>query len=152
MSLRAVRVCARTFDPRQTSGLENRWNARGQHVLYLAEHFATAVLENLVYTKRTPTPAHAKWVTIPDGVHVEERKIAELNNLFPGWDHIKDKSVSRNIGAAWLASGTSACLLVPSVPGRPFERNIVLNVDHPDYTRLLWDPTVDLPWDPRLFG
>lgn len=50
-----------------------------------------------------------------------------------------------------MAAGASACLIVPSVPGRPYERNIVLNPLHPDYVKLAWEPTENIPWDPRLF-
>jgi RES domain-containing protein len=149
MPIRAVRVCARTQDPLRTTGRQNRWNASGQHVLYLAEHFATAVLETLVHVATTaPPPAHARWVTIGDDVRVEERKGADLPL---GWDDPDDQSVARAVGAAWVNSAASACLMVPSVPGRPYERNIVVNTTHPDFPKLVWEATRLVPWDPRLF-
>jgi len=150
MPIRAVRVCSRTRNPLLTSGRQNRWNRSGQHVLYLAEHFATAVLESVVHAATTaPPPAHAQWVTIPDDVVVLELSAA---NLPPGWDDPDDQSVARARGATWVAAGNSACLMVPSVPGRPYERNIVVNSVHPDYPRLAWDPLEIVPWDPRLFA
>ena len=42
-------------------------------------------------------------------------------------------------------------LLVPSLPGRPFEHNLVLNTTHVDARKLQWDNTVDIRWDPPLF-
>lgn len=149
MPMRAVRVCAQTLDPLRASGLQNRWNSSGQHVLYLAEHFATAVLENVVHVATTvPPPAHAKWVTIGDDIGVIEHT---ADKLPAGWDDPDDQSVARAIGAAWVTSAASACLIVPSVPGRPFERNIVLNTAHPDFPKLVWEATQVVPWDTRLF-
>lgn len=150
MPIRAVRVCSRTRPPLLTSGRANRWNSLGQHVLYLAEHFATAVLESVVHAATTaPPPAHAQWVTIPDDVAVLE---LDGGRLPAGWDEPDDQSVARAQGARWVAAGSSACLLVPSVPGRPYERNIVVSTSHPDYAKLVWDAPEDVPWDPRLFA
>jgi RES domain-containing protein len=150
MSIRAVRVCARTLDSLQTSGRQNRWNASGQHVLYLAEHFATAVLETVVHVATTaPPPAHARWVTIGDDIAVVERTVADLPD---GWDDPNDQSIARRVGAEWFESGSGVGLIVPSVPGRPYERNVVLNATHPDFPRLVWEPVELVPWDPRLFA
>ncbi|MCL4235272.1 MAG: RES domain-containing protein [Deltaproteobacteria bacterium] len=150
MPLRAVRVCARTLDPLHAGGRPNRWNASGQRVLYLAEHFATSVLETVVHVATTaPPPAHAKWVTIGDDIAVTEFTEADLPR---GWDDPDDQTVARAVGAEWANSGASACLIVPSVPGHPYERNIVLNTEHPDFAKLGWEATELVPWDPRLFG
>lgn len=150
MPLRAVRVCARTLDPLHATGRPNRWNASGQRVLYLAEHFATAVLETVVHVATTaPPPAHAKWVTIGDDIAVTEFTEADLP---PRWNDPDDQSVARAVGDAWVTAARSACLIVPSVPGRPYERNIVLNASHPDFAKLRWETTTLVPWDPRLFG
>lgn len=51
-------------------------------MLYLPEHFATAVLESVVHMATTaPPPAHAQWVTITDEVAV-----LELN----AWTYLQD--------------------------------------------------------------
>ena len=72
MPRRAMRLCARTRDPARASGRAQRWNADSQLVLYLSEHFGTAVLESVVHADAAPPlPAHAAWVTIPDNVSTE---------------------------------------------------------------------------------
>ncbi len=150
MPRRAVRVCARTYDPTQPSGRANRWNATDQFVLYLSEHFGTAVLESVVHADAAPPlPAHAAWVTIPDEVSVEELAGPALP---VGWDDPDDHSQARAVGARWYHDQRSACLTVPSVPGRPFERNLVINVTHRNVAKLQWERAVEVPWDPRLFG
>lgn len=148
MTLRAVRVTARTYDPRRASGRENRWNTAGQAVLYLSEHFSTALLEALVHSSRTPVPSQALWATIAEDVSVEVLDTATC----PGWEDPDDQTPARAAGAKWFAGQGSACLLVPSVPGRPFDRNIVVNTTHPHAAKIIWEPPVDIPWDPRLFG
>ena len=150
MALRAVRVCARTWLPRKASGKANRWNAADQFVVYLSEHFGTAMLESVVHAASAPPPpAHAVWALIPDGVAVEELEAAALPT---GWDDPHDLTIARTIGAAWYESGRSVALLVPSVPGRPFERNVVINTTHAKWPEVAWGAVEDIPWDPRLFG
>jgi RES domain-containing protein len=148
MPRRAVRVCARTYDPQRSSGRANRWNAAEQRVLYLSEHFGTAVLETIVHADLTPPPPSvAAWATIPDDVSVEELDAAAL---LAGWDDPDDSAHARRIGAEWYREMRSACLVVPSIPGRPFEYNLVLNTRHPDAARIHWDAVVEIPWDERL--
>lgn len=146
--LRAVRVTARTYEPLRASGRENRWNAAGQPVLYLSEHFSTALLEALVHSGGMPVPSHAVWATIADDVSVEELDTA----ICPGWENPDDQTAARAAGARWFSEQRSACLIVPSIPGRPFERNVVVNTTHPLGASIAWETAVDVPWDPRLFG
>jgi RES domain-containing protein len=149
MPLRAVRVCTRTYDPRKASGRANRWNAVDQFVLYLSEHFGTAILESVVHAgKAPPPPSHASWATIPDDV-IEEIDVVALPT---GWEDPDDLSTARAVGSKWYAEARSAALIVPSIPGRPFERNVVLNTVHPDVREISWESIIEIPWDPRLFG
>lgn len=150
MPLRAVRLCGRTYDPRKPSGRPSRWNDTGQLVLYLAEHFGTAVLESVVHAgPAAPPPAHASWADIPDIVSRETLAPAALS---AGWEDPDDLAAARAVGSAWYTAAKSAILIVPSVPGRPFERNVVINTTHPDAALIAWSPPGMIPWDPRLFA
>jgi RES domain-containing protein len=147
--LRAVRVCARTYDPKKASGRANRWNAADQLVLYLSEHFGTAVLESVVHAgKAPPLPAHAAWVTIPD----DAIEALDVGALPGGWDDPDELTIARAVGARWYQEERSAALIIPSVPGQPFERNVVINTTHEQAAKIKWEPIVEIPWDPRLFG
>jgi RES domain-containing protein len=119
-------------------------------VLYLAEHFGNALLERMVHADGVmPPPAHAVWVTIPDGLAMETLEESELP---AGWDDPDDAAASRSVGSSWYQHGHTALLVVPSLPGRPFEYNIVLNTTHPDARKLRWGAVIEIPWDARLFG
>jgi RES domain-containing protein len=150
MPHRAVRLCARTLDVRRPSGRPNRWNAQDQLVLYFSRNFGTAVLESVVHASAAPPPpTHASWVTIPDDVTIEQ---VDERSLPAGWDDPDDPHHARRFAARWYAEQRAAFLVVPSLPGRPYEQNLVLNTTHPDAGKVRWERAVDIPWDPRLFG
>jgi hypothetical protein len=108
------------------------------------------MLERVVHAGRVaPPPAHAAWVSVPDDVNVEQHT-AEALPL--GWDDPHDLSVAREVGARWYSEGRSAVLIVPSVPGRPFERNVVINATHVDWPKIEWEAVTQIPWDPRFFA
>lgn len=147
---RAVRVCGRMYDPRKPSGRANRWNAAHERVLYFSEHFGTALLERVVHAGgMAPSPAHAAWITIPHDVGVDR---IDASALPAGWDDPDDATEARLVGSHWYRRGRTALLVVPSLPGQPFECNVVLNTTHPDAERLLWDEAIEIGWDARLFG
>jgi len=52
------------------------------------------------------------------------------------------------IGERWLRESTSAVLSVPSVV-IPTERNFILNPTHPDFTRLVINPSEPFSFDPQ---
>jgi len=57
---------------------------------------------------------------------------------------------SRAAGDAWLATGDSAILRVPSVVFS-VERNVLLNPEHTDFKRIKVVGTEPVRWDDRLF-
>jgi hypothetical protein len=137
--MRAWRLCRRPHADLTGEGARlfgGRWNSRGRAVVYLAEHPALAALEVRVHLdlplELVPDDYVLMGVAVPDGL------IADAE---PG-----DSTVA--VGDAWLASGRSAALRVPSVL-------------MPHAWNILWNPrqgttaTVDLiepfRFDPRLW-
>jgi RES domain-containing protein len=66
-----------------------------------------------------------------------------------GWDAVPDGGAVRAIGDAWLASGSSLALEVPSVLSNE-EKNILIDPSHPDFPRMTFGAPVAFSFDPRL--
>lgn len=126
-----------------------RWTSPRRRVIYTAEHYATAILEQLVHRGRLamPGPHHAMAIFIPDDLPIERFDPA----VHPGWD-IEAAPVARRFGDAWVAASQTPVLAVPSVPGQPAEWNYIINPAHPEAARIRPLDPFDIVWDGRLFG
>jgi len=121
-----------------------RWHHRGLAVVYTAAHRSLALLEILAHLDpRWPLQPMVAWE-----IEVPETFIHTADDLPGDWKSNPD--ATRTYGDAWLASGRSAALLVPSVIV-PVEANVLLNPIHPDF-RFDWvksgPEAVEI--DPRL--
>jgi RES domain-containing protein len=126
-----------------------RWNSPGRLLIYTSEHYSTAILEKLVHAGRTQLPGahHAAAIEIPEDLRIE---LFDPRSA-PGWE-TEDSAVAQAYGDQWHASGRTAVLVVPSLPGQPVERNFIINPAHPDAARIRVTPSFDVTWDGRLFG
>lgn len=146
----AYRTCKRRYDPLDTTGAREvggRWNSPGRGVVYASDSFAGTLLEIIAHAepRRLPGPHHCSRVEIPPDVGVERLEADDL----PGWDD-EDLGASRDFGDAWLREKRTVALLVPAVPARPFGRNVLLDPEHPDFSKLVPEDPVAVSWDPRL--
>jgi RES domain-containing protein len=71
------------------------------------------------------------------------------NGLSSDWMVYPAPPSTKAVGDAWLASGTSVALRVPSVIV-PDESNYLLNPRHPDFNALDFRPPSPFAFDPRL--
>ncbi|MEY2874562.1 MAG: hypothetical protein RLZZ373_1933 [Pseudomonadota bacterium] len=126
-----------------------RWNRQGRPVVYCASTIALAALETTVHlnTDDLPLNRFVVCIEVPPDLWAA-RVVRKAAGLPVGWTARPEGKVSLDIGDAWLASGASVLLAVPSVIV-PEEYNLLINPRHPDATRL---HAVKLrPWffDPR---
>jgi RES domain-containing protein len=124
-----------------------RWNAETSPVIYAGEHYSTAMLEKLVHGNgHLPPNQHFIEITIPPGVPYE---------VFPADHHPEwsraDSAVARAYGDTWQKSKRSLVLIVPSFVAR-IENNILINDEHPDFSKVTWSLAKPVWWDERLFG
>jgi hypothetical protein len=109
------------------------------------------LLELIAHTsvpRRPPRDHVASLLEVP-----EDAGFATLKPPYrPGWDHPSDYRIARGLAAAWLRSGNDLCLEVPSVPGAPIERNLVLNARHHRFGEVRVLETVGPVFDPRVWG
>ena len=123
-----------------------RWNTPATPLIYTSEHYATAMLEKLANGGgRIPPNQHFIEIEIDAGLSYEVFREAD----HPGWaDERQD--VSRAFGELWARELRSLALITPSVAAR-MERNILLNPEHPEFSRVRHGLHLPVWWDQRLF-
>lgn len=113
-----------------------RWNHPGEHVTYAATSISLAAWETRAHFGRgasLPWNRFLVRIDIPDSVWAARQTLSLP--LAVGWDAIPEGRVSRAAGSAWLTSGRTALLVVPSVIINE-EDNVLLNPAHADAVRL----------------
>lgn len=125
-----------------------RWHHRGRPIVYLAESPAGALLEVLVHVQAShaselPMNFQLLEVEVPDDVNCEDVTLPASSP----WQ--SDTTITRRLGDAWLTSGRSLLLRVPSaVVGRSFNR--LFNPSHPMAAQRRVVSAVRYPFDGGL--
>lgn len=147
--MRFYRIADSRYSPESGDGARlhgGRWNSPGRAVIYACETQTGAMLEKLVHTNGR-MPKHQVCVTYeaPNAL----KTISIEPDTVPDWGKA-DMIASRASGDAWLASGASAILRVPSVVFS-VEHNVLLNPGHPDFAKVRIVSIEAVRWDDRLF-
>lgn len=147
--MRFYRIADSRHSPESGEGARlhgGRWNSPGRAVIYACETMTGAMLEKLVHTNGR-MPKHQVCVTYeaPNAL----KSISIEPDAVPGWNE-PDMIASRAAGDAWLEAGDSAILRVPSAVFG-VERNVLLNPDHADFTKVRVVGVEPVRWDDRLF-
>ncbi|KGM33269.1 RES family NAD+ phosphorylase [Inquilinus limosus] len=127
-----------------------RWNSPGVPAVYTSQTRALACLETVVHLNASGLPLNRYLVRveIPDTVWAAARQ--ETAATLPvGWDAEPAGRASIAFGTAWIRSGSSALLIVPSVIV-PEELNVLINPLHPDSARISAAKVRKWIYDPRL--
>lgn len=133
------------------SGSANRWNVKGQQVLYTGASRSLATLE-LVVHKGAIVPADLYTVmviSLPDANHFYTQ--VQTRDLPQNWQSIAAYATLQRIGSNWVEQASSLILKVPSAV-IPFEYNFIINTEHPDFAaNVKLVSTEPYFWDYRLF-
>lgn len=124
-----------------------RWNSKGTRMGYTSSSRALAMMELLVHVGRDNVPATKVLLTI----EIPDKAVVDLMPLPSGWDALPYRSSVQAVGDAWIASGSSLALRVPSVI-IPDEFNVLINPGHADFRKITIGESAPLAWDKRLFG
>ena len=127
-----------------------RWNSVGTPLIYSATNISLATLETVLHLRSGGLPFNRFLVRIdvPDDVWAAR---VVLDPLPGGWDAVPPGMTSRTAGDAWVASSSSALLLVPSVIV-PDEYNVLINPQHPDVASITATTIKRWIYDPRFFS
>jgi RES domain-containing protein len=127
-----------------------RWNEKGAAVVYAAASRSLACLETIVHLAAAGLPLNRYLVeiSIPDPVWSAAQRETPMS-LPVGWDAEPAGRTSIGFGTAWLRSGRSAVLLIPSVIV-PEECCVLVNPAHPDSASISAVKSRRWLYDPRL--
>ncbi len=136
------------FDGEGARRFGGRWNSKGQPAVYVASSESLAALEVLVHLgRRDPLSRYVLFQ-----VRISAESILHLDDdaLPPNWRDPIPPAATAEIGDAWLASGESLALAVPSVVV-PREVNYMLNPAHPGFVEVVAGAQrVQFAFDERL--
>ena len=128
-----------------------RWHtaAAGKRIVYLAEHPAVALLENLASlggpVEFFPDTFQLLRVIAPGSLRPQHLTPTQLARINPD-----DLASTQAIGDAWLAARKSALLRVPSIPS-PESWNYLFDPLHPRAAAIKVDWARRITYDKRLF-
>lgn len=132
------------------SKMGGRWNRVGEAVTYASESIALAAWETRAHMargKNLPLNRFLVRLDVPDDVW--SARVSAPSPLPVGWEAVPPGVTSINIGSAWLASGSSALLIVPSVIIHE-ESNVLINPAHLDAKRITGHKLRQFRYDPRV--
>lgn len=127
-----------------------RWNHAGELVTYASTSISLAAWETRAHLgkgARLPWNRYLVRIDIPDDVWAAREILPRPATT--GWDAIPEGLVSRAAGSAWLASGRTALLAVPSVIIEE-EDNVLVNPVHPHASRITATKVRRFVYDPRI--
>jgi RES domain-containing protein len=128
-----------------------RWHTatEGKRIVYLTEHPAVALVENLANLRGDPRffQQHFQLLRISSHGKVLSKELTsrQLATITP-----QDTKTTQTIGDAWFNAGAFALLRVPSIPS-PESWNYLLNPLHPDASTLKVEWARHIAYDQRLF-
>jgi len=138
------------MDGKGASSKGARWNHAGERVTYAATSISLAAWETRAHFSHggaLPWNRFLVRIDIPDDVWSAREILRRPPPV--GWDAIPEGMVSRDEGSAWLKSGRTALLAVPSVIISE-EDNVLVNPGHPDSARVVATKVRRFVYDHRV--
>jgi RES domain-containing protein len=133
-----------------SSGSPNRWNLRGQRVIYTGSSRSLSTLELIVHKSSVNPSLNYKVIAISIADDDSLKKQIYINDLPKNWRTMAAYSSLQEIGSNWYVNQESLVLKVPSAV-IPYEYNYVINAEHPlfeEHVRII--RREDYFWDNRL--
>lgn len=129
------------------SGIANRWNIRGEKVIYCSQNIALATLEMLVH--RAFIHPKSKYQLLSIRVPEESIEEIKLDNLPSTWRSLSSYPKLQAWGSNWYQQRESLILKVPSAV-IPQEANFLINYNHPLFKEVEIIERTEYFWDDRF--
>jgi RES domain-containing protein len=134
------------------SGIDGRWNFKGEYVIYTGGSLALACLEKLAHTSGTSIYSGNFSVTtfeFPSAIKITEISIAQLVKLDANWQQVINYPYTQAMGSSWLRRHETAILKVPSAI-IDLEFNYLFNPAHADFSKIKIAHVKKFNFDDRL--
>ncbi|HLP53705.1 MAG TPA: RES family NAD+ phosphorylase [Fluviicola sp.] len=134
----------------KASGAANRWNKKGEYVIYTGGSRSLSTLESVVHRNyiRPDIPYKVMIISVPDSDRLV--KTLKTTDLPLNWRQFEAYSKLQEIGSDWITRRETLILKVPSAV-IPQEYNYIINTEHPDFKKnVKLVQTEDYFWDERL--
>ncbi len=140
---------SQAFDGEGARQFGGRWNRLGTRVVYASATLSLAALEFFVNLDRDTEPDQLVAISAdtPDDMRIE---YIEVSDLPKNWRSYPVTEELQDLGTAWMASASTAMLVVPSAV-IPEERNYLLSPAHPDFKRFRLNKPEAFHFDPRMW-
>ena len=133
-----------------SSGAANRWNLKGQHVIYTGSSRSLSSLELVVHKGSVKPILVYKVMVISIAADDYLTSQILIKDLPANWRSFAAYSNLQSIGSQWYIEQQSLVLKVPSAI-IPFEYNYMINTEHPDFNKKVsLVRAEDYFWDSRL--
>jgi len=132
------------------SGSPNRWNKKGELVIYAGSSRSLATLELVVHRNSIVPETQYQVMIISVADYDDLVNTVKIIDLPKYWQKLQAYSTLQNIGSRWYNNKESLILKVPSVI-IPLEYNFIINTKHKkfdQYIQLLRNENYF--WDDRL--
>jgi RES domain-containing protein len=132
------------------SGSANRWNIKGQYVIYTGSSRSLSTLELIVHKGSVIPVVKYKIMVISIADLDRLVKHISISKLPAHWRSMSAYPELQKIGSEWYTNQESLVLKVPSSV-IPYESNYVINTEHPDFNdNVMLVRKEDYYWDDRL--
>jgi RES domain-containing protein len=125
-----------------------RWNTKGTRLLYASENLSLAALEMLVHLNRKQLLASYSYASL----QFDEKfvlPVEKFRKLPSNWRDSPSPITVQQIGDEWARSNASLGLQVPTAI-LPAEHNYLINVSHPDFSKIKLGKPSPFTFDDRL--
>lgn len=132
------------------SGSPNRWNKKGEFVLYCSASRSLSTLELVVHRNAIKPTVNYKVMIV--SLTDDDRLVHAIQSkdLPDNWNKIQAYAQLQEIGSTWYQNKISLILKIPSAIIQQ-EHNYIINTKHPDFEKnVQLIRTENYFWDERL--
>lgn len=153
--LTAYRICktkyaATWFDGEGAYRFGGRWNSRGTRLLYTAGSLSLAALEMLVHLNDEEILLAYSYATAEFNENLI-LSVEDFRSLPENWSDSPPPLEIQRIGDEWAREQASVVLKVPTSI-LPVEFNYLINVQHPEFSKVKLGEPQTFNFDERLYG